>query len=247
MESVWPWWLGCRHLRSMTLTEIFRGPLTTSKWQALGRYLTSQQITGGGGIRIARDVHGTIITARPASIAFPSPAHRHPYQIRCDIIEGDPVLFVGHGAATTQYFYDSGGFPVLRSIATRFDSVIPTYLENDPINPTGTVGFSTLTASTDYGVWLVLEMVSTTHTNGLITDDEYAQLFQMAGDVNTCRVDVSTSQVSGDDYYVGGPGEVGFYIGKVSVDSAGSATITQVLRSDVVVPVVVVPKAIVHP
>ncbi|MES2995901.1 MAG: hypothetical protein V4733_03735 [Verrucomicrobiota bacterium] len=60
----------------MNFNEIFQGPPSRSKWEALGRYLRGQKITGGIGVRVVRDtVAGIVLSTvrRPAMSGTPLP------------------------------------------------------------------------------------------------------------------------------------------------------------------------------
>lgn len=48
----------------MNLEDIFRGDITNMKWRDLGEYLKRSRIVGGIGVRVSRDITGTIISSK---------------------------------------------------------------------------------------------------------------------------------------------------------------------------------------
>lgn len=172
--------------------------------------------------------------------------YTHPFKIEVD---ADLKLRVNYGAASYTMIL-SDEWPHNAEVTTAWDltaSPDPLYLKNDPFNPTAEVGYSQLATSTTYGVWLVITTNSDFINNGLGTETEYTdlQIWHMIPD--TCRVIVSSSQKSRLSPYFGDDGDIGYFLGSVAVDGDDVVTIIQHRRSDLVLPVVAVPRAIQFP
>ena len=207
----------------MSINDIFRGPPTPAKWTALGEYLRGQRITGGRGIMISSNpITGTVVkaTARRDYAAGGS-RYTHPFEVSTRIESETLNLYVSYGVASYATIADDGDPPYNAEIAVAWDSEADPIelLDNDPNRTTEAIGSSALSASTNYGVWLVLKGDSGTITNPFVTDDEYTQLVVWGYLPAYCKIDVSSTQTSRLSAYSGAAGEVGFFLARVEVDA----------------------------
>lgn len=231
------------------ITDICSGDPTPTKWKRLGEWLRGQSVSAGHGLRISRNpVTGTTISAI-TDPSYPSGSYVHPFKVSVRSIEGDPTLFVAYGAASFLMLSDDTNPPYNLEIQTAWDSAADPieFLQGDPMNAGGAVGFAVLTPSTTYGVWLVLTASPDTIANPFTTSGEYTNLVVWHYSPSDCKVVVSSTATSHLAAYSGSAGEVGYFLAQVDVDANGGATIKQHRKSDLCLPLVALPQDIQFP
>jgi hypothetical protein len=214
---------------------------------ALSRAIRRRTPTAGPGIRIAETADaGFIISTLAAQAA--ADGYLHPFKIRVSTVGEEIRGYVNHGAATART-WNSTEYPVFQDILTLFGS--GGELENDPFLPLGgTVGYEVLSASTTYGVWLIITITTGTADNPGSGEFDQVESYYGApgGSVIGFSSDYTTlSQGPAYAAAVGGGPFAMIYLGQVSLDSSGEPTIRQHRRSDVVIPIASLPKAIQFP
>ena len=207
-------------------------------------YLRMTTITNFQGGQMKQSRGGTTLSVRNPIRPRMNDAHPHPWKITTvTAIVGASEefrIYVNYGALTHETWGTDE--PSFIEGAATFNATTPTYLLNDPFN-TGTVGYFVASVSTDYGVWLKLERVDATSLfdpeslGEIYTGMKYfihsnAEIFISSTFVNSS----DTPTYSGDFSYI--------YIGKVSYDADGNATIQQRRRSDIVTAVTAYPTGI---
>lgn len=239
----------------MSELDIFNSPPSPASWRKLGAYLRKHEVTAGMGLRMSRDsAAGTIISAASRANGVPPVGYNHPFKIdvRNELNDDEDVetrLYVNYGAISTQGIRTDEA-PSFVDITTAWDFGNSLYLANDPIYPTGTVGYSILSPETTYGVWLVLQYVYLSIANTFPTTDDYANIAQWYVTPSACNIVVSSSQTDMQARYSGAtsPGkDIGFPLGIVTIDAYGAATVKQHRRSDLVVPCFALPDNIEFP
>lgn len=160
--------------------------------------------------------------------------YRHPWEIITTIIEDELRIYVSFGIITYQIWNEDESQFVFNDGQVYFSQTPSlTYLLNDPFIA-GDVGYFVASVSTDYGVWIKVARNAEFSVNIPPGNSEPYSGIAVQGYIHSSEILVSTEFVEfhetptyDDDYAF-------IYIGKVSYDEDGIATVTQYRRSDIV-------------
>ncbi len=160
----------------------------------------------------------------------------HPFKIVVETVDDEIRAYVWNGAVTYQSWATED-----KPIYLEADITINAgSLRGDPF-PIYAEGYVELAAETDYGVWLKLgRTVETEAFNFEPTNEPYLGL-NYYGTNNYCEVIVTSSFVDKSDTPTFDTNNDFAYIGKISVDAEGGATILQYRKSDFVTGIVTWP------
>ena len=174
---------------------------------------------------------------------------RTPFEIIPFYDSGTPKIqvFYGHIEATT-LTADSAGYDLWASTYVN-TTINMGDLVGDPDGPSGTEGSLTLSASTDYGVWIkvLVRKDSWGNYDAPGSDTIAATLVQMAQNHAAEIVTSSTHTNKSDQNSITAStsGYAYFYVGKVEVDADSVMTILQSRKSDLELPASLYPFAII--
>jgi hypothetical protein len=200
--------------------------------------------------RLSRETRKAIAALRDRKIIVSGTRSRggsyaHPWKLSID----DGALKVGFGSIAAERLINS--HPIHQELRCYFNSTTPTYLLGDPWNPESTVGEFELVDDTDYGVWLEIVRSSPESQAGFGGDDYDGLTTLPLGP--TAQILVSSTHL-GPGYWSGGGTIPTFdddllyrFIGRVSVDESGNATIIQHLKSDITLSALAYPYGINFP
>jgi hypothetical protein len=167
----------------------------------------------------------------------------HPWKLQVVKEESEIRLKTYYGAVTAMRLNNLQ--PTMISLESRFDAATPTYLINDPYNPSGTIGHSVLSISTTYGVWVQIERFPTESFEGFGGDDYDGMSSEPL--LGAVSIFVTDDFPDPDDQPDWNDDLAFVHVGTVAVDGDGAATIKQRLRSDIFLPIVAYPYGINFP
>jgi hypothetical protein len=180
-----------------------------------------------------------------ANIGRPSSgSYVYPWKITTSIVGEELRLKVAYGAVTSMRLVPNIQ-PIMVSLESLFNSSTPTYLTGDPYNPTGTEGYSVLSTSTIYGVWVKVGRFPTESQEGFGGDDYDGLSSEPL--VGLVSILVTSSFPDFDDQPTYDEDYAFIHVGTVTVDGSLGATIVQRLRSDIFLPIVTYPYGINFP
>lgn len=163
----------------------------------------------------------------------------HPWKLFVEEQSSEIRLFTWHGAITVLQW---SGSDVLPSFNDMNPIIGMAQTFGDPFG--GTVGHLVLDVSKTYGVWIRLGRSSGTHTS---TDTEFDDVLSQGFAGSAVIIADDTKIDPDDDWDYSGTNSY-IFIGQVSVDANGAATIKQHLKSDLVIPLAsTLPSGIIHP
>jgi hypothetical protein len=169
--------------------------------------------------------------------------YKHPWKLQVVEEESEIRLKTYYGAVTAMRLNNLQ--PTMISLESRFNAATPTYLINDPYNPSGTIGHSVLSISTTYGVWVQIERFPTESFEGFGGDDYDGMSSEPL--LGAVSIFVTDDFPDPDDQPDWNDDLAFVHVGTVAVDGDGAATIKQRLRSDIFLPIVAYPYGINFP
>jgi hypothetical protein len=191
------------------------------------------------------------IPARPFEIEietreFPAASSElPPFKIVVGVESDELRLYVNKGRITTFGFTSgsSNNKPCAIDIAVDFEPVTSDLL-NDDFGFSGIVGYSVLSPSTTYGVWVVVAQMFGSYLP--VSDfKNFEQIHEWSADnAGSIRGEIYVTSAAGETEFGDGravttafnatyDAPCAFYLGKVEVDANGSATIKQWRTSDI--------------
>lgn len=226
----------------------------------IGKVKAGERIKASHINAIARAVRGLtergIEPFRPTTTG--GAGFRHPFKLSVVRESSQNRMYVEFGCVnvpdqTTDTNTDVIPFSLMRS-PTMSNGSDP--LQNDPDG--GTAGYEVLSTSTTYGVWMridcyaeLVDLTGQTGTAGLgAANAEWYDEAWMgpygSSNASTCRIVVDSSNTtpgSAATKIGAGSGYTYFYIGQVAIDANDVATIKQFRRTDIDVPIWMLPTA----
>jgi hypothetical protein len=177
----------------------------------------------------------------PVALGGSSPAtiYNHPFRIVAETIDDEIRAYVWNGAVTFQSWQTEDQPIYLEADITINEGA----LRNDPF-PVLAEGYYVLSVSTDYGVWLKLgRTVALEAFNFDPSPNEPYSVLNFYGTNSQCEVIVTSDFVNKSETPTFDENNDFAYLGKISVDEDGIATITQYRKSDFVTGIVTWPAA----
>ena len=179
-----------------------------------------------------------------ANVGRHSGGHTYPWKITTATVSSQLRLKVGYGAVTSMRL-NPNIQPTMISLESFFNATTPTYLKGDPYNPTGAEGYTALSASTIYGVWVQIGRSAAESQEGFGGGDydglsSAPLLGQVSILVTSAFPDFNDQPTFDDDFAF-------VHVGTVTVNSSLVATTVQRLKSDIFLPIVTYPYGINFP
>ena len=168
----------------------------------------------------------------------------HPFQIVVSQESSETRMRVRVGRAHQDHIQVVGGvtYHALQELSCLFNSTSD--LLDDDFGPFGVAGYEVLSNSTTYGVFLFASQSGGAGSGPPNTTLEYQNIVGRGW--TSLQVGVSTTYVSPSDVLayagsLGTPGYGALFLGRVTTDSSGNATILQYRKSDVALPAMILP------
>ena len=202
-------------------------------------YIRASRITGVSGGTLRQSSNGTTIQigkTRPSQNI--SAAASPPFQLISGKDEdGDPVLYVRHGAFTVEKWFTAASGSTLDCNALELAVTVnagPLVSAANPIGSLSPPGALALDVSTDYGAWIVAEtsLVSkTAFTDGSVPKAmAFSDPIVIISETALAASDANSLTTTGTY-----EGFAAWFLGSVSVDGDGVVSLEQYRRSDITV------------
>ena len=211
--------------------------ITATKLNALVAAINENEVQTGVGVLVTRGPGGTTLTVRQQR---QPPPYIHPFKIFHAYEKNGSAdqhrLRVQIGRVTVQRWVADGTDPPIYSA----EDVLVAYenssgdMMGDDFGPTGDLGHYDLTATTSYGVWLLVASTYHDRISPLTTQfptirdfhGTTATVFPSSTYTNYTDAEAFCKTLSGNDRAL-------YYLGRVETDSDGGATVKQWRKSDV--------------
>ena len=202
-------------------------------------YVRATRVSGVVGGKLRESPNGTTIEISGEKRQIPANLN-YPFKISVATVASEIRLHVNYGAVYQSLVYDydpSGTAHVNGNTALVATTIGGSPLDNDPLG--GTPGYSVLSVSTEYGVWLQGSFTAPSGQTFYSVADNRGYRGIDVFTAYTTNILVSSSYTQAADKP--NNGEFWIFLGNVVIDASGKATITQTWRSDVMLPLYVLP------
>lgn len=200
-------------------------------------YLRSSRIISINGIKGTSTTNGTTFQIPVGEKNRFQKEFLHPFKLITKKESSELRCYVNYGQILESYLRTWNTFSDNSDSQSLQNTIVINSgaLLNDPSG--GTAGFMTLSASTDYGIWLKGKYKTTgTFSDYFSTGESDSRGYKKTDGFTLRFVNIEAESSYTDPSSKPDNGEVWLFLGKIEVDSDLNATITQHWKSDIILP-----------